>query len=107
MSEKMKIDTAEDYLGVAAWFVWTCLLFLPAMHERYTYPLDILLVMLSFLSAKYLKYAATSVILSATTYACYLFENQPVNRINAVVYTVAWLHFTYTILQNNKRQEIS
>lgn len=107
MSEKMKIDTAEDYLGVAAWFVWTCLLFLPAMHERYTYPLDILLVMLSFLSAKYLKYAAASVILSTTTYACYLFGNQQVNRINAVVYTVAWLHFTYTILQNNKRQEIS
>lgn len=106
ISVKTKIDTAEEYLSVAGWFVWTCLLFLPSMHERYTYPLDILLIILSIIDIKYLKYAVTSVILSTATYGCYMFGNQEVNRVNAVVYMVAWLHFTYTILQNNKRQEI-
>ncbi len=47
LSKKIKMDTLEDYISIAA----GCLdmfRFLPAMHERYSYPLDILLLIRNF-----------------------------------------------------------
>ncbi len=60
MSGIIKINTAEKFLGVAAWSFWALVYFLPEMHERYTYMVDILLVLLTFVSRKYLKYALLS-----------------------------------------------
>ena len=37
-------------LKLAAWSCWTCVMFLPSMHDRYTYPVDITLLILSFVS---------------------------------------------------------
>ena len=34
--------TAEHIL-VAAFFIWTCIMFLPGMHDRYDYPVTILI----------------------------------------------------------------
>lgn len=96
-----KIDSAEQYMNTVVWFVWTCLLFLPAMHERYTYPLDILLIITSFINKKYIKYAAISAVLSVSSYGYFLFANFDVDRIYALLYVAAWLHYTYTIVKQD------
>ncbi|SET46865.1 Mannosyltransferase related to Gpi18 [[Clostridium] polysaccharolyticum] len=102
MTEKKKITNLEQYLNTVAWFAWTCLLFLPAMHERYTYPLDILLMLLCFIHLKYLKYAAVSIILSTLTYGYYLFGNGAIdNKWHAIIYLIAWAHFTYMIVKQD------
>ena len=62
----------ESFLVVAAWSAWTCVLFLPGMHERYTYLADLLLVLLAIMSAKYRVYAALSVGITGITYTNYL-----------------------------------
>lgn len=41
---KKSLRTPVTLINTAIWSVWSILLFLPAMHERYTYLLDILLV---------------------------------------------------------------
>lgn len=97
MSGKVRIDTGEAFIKTAAGFLWTCILFLPAMHERYTYPLDIFLILLVFLDRRYWKYAAVSVLLSLMTYGNYLFGSGSVNQWNGVIYVVAWISFMSTI----------
>ena len=97
MSGKVRIDTGEAFVKTAGGFLWTGILFLPAMHERYTYPLDILLILLAFLDRRYWKYAAVSVLLSLTTYGDFLFGGGNVNRWNGVIYVVAWISFMLTI----------
>ena len=97
MSGKVRMDTGEAFIKTAAGFLWTCILFLPAMHERYTYPLDILLILLAFLDRRYWKYAAVSALLSLTTYGNYLFESGSVNQWNGVIYVATWISFMSTI----------
>lgn len=65
--------------------------------RRYTYPLDILLILLAFLDRRYWKYAAVSELLSLTTYGNYLFGSGSVNRWNGVIYVIAWMSFMLTI----------
>ncbi len=55
---------------------------LPAMHERYSYPLDILLLILGTLNKKYLIYAVVSVMLSTITYGHYLFGTEGNNAVS-------------------------
>lgn len=93
-----KMDTLEEFLNTAAWFVWTCVLFLPAMHERYTYPVDILLILCCFTRTKYIKYATLSCMLSLISYGAYLVGNAGITQFLVVLYVGAWVHFTYTIL---------
>lgn len=97
MSGKVRIDTGEAFVKTSGGFLWTCILFLPAMHERYTYPLDILLILLAFLDRRYWKYVAVSVLLSLTTYGDFLFGGGSVNRWNGVIYVVAWISFMLII----------
>lgn len=96
-----RIDSAEQFMNTVVWFVWTCLLFLPAMHERYTYPLDILLIIVSFIDKKYIKYTAVSAVMSLITNAGYLFEYPGLDRFCILLYVAAWLHYTYTIIEQD------
>ncbi len=98
LSGYKSIDRGENYLNTACWFVWTCVLFLPAMHERYTYLLDILLVLLCFLNKKYIKYAVLSFLLSFITYGAYLIGNEGARPVYALLFVISWLHYTYVIL---------
>ena len=98
LSGYKSIDCGESYLNTACWFVWTCILFLPAMHERYTYLLDILLVLLCFIDKKYIKYAALSFLLSFITYGAYLIGNDGIRSLYALIFIVSWVHYTYVIL---------
>ena len=68
------------------------------MHERYTYLLDILLVLLCFIDKKYIKYAALSFLLSFITYGAYLIGNDGIRSLYALIFIVSWVHYTYVIL---------
>lgn len=107
MSDKLKLENALSYVSTATWFVWTCLLFLPAMHERYTYLLDILLVVLVFLDNKYLKYAVVSVMLNIMTYCHFLFGT-PFTLIQwcSIAYIISWSHFTYTLITTSNNNDL-
>lgn len=102
LSGKKKMDSAEQFINTAAWFAWTCILFLPAMHERYTFMLDILLILLSFVNQKYIKYAMVSSGLSLFTYNIFLFGNGTLEPIHAWIYLAAWLHYSYFVLKQDE-----
>ena len=103
MSGIINLENATSYMAAAARFTWPCPLFLPAMHERYTYLLDILLVVLTFMDNKYLKYAAISILISIITNCASLFGTWHFAIQWCIIACVlAWVHFTYTLLNDNK-----
>lgn len=105
MSEKVKIISLEDYLRVATWFMWTCILFLPSMHERYTYPLDIFLILLCFINREYLKYAIYSVCLSTITYSSFLFANTSIDILMVLLYIFLYVCFSVKVFAQKERIE--
>ena len=93
-------EDPESYLILAAWCTWTCFLFLPSMHERYSYLSDLLLVLLALLSGKYLPYALAAVCISGVTYTNYL-QNYALWRVMPFlppVAAIAWAFFSFRIL---------
>ncbi len=72
MKKKTDLGNPKTYIMLAAWCVWACVLFLPEMHERYTYLLDILLILLLTLDKKFIPFAFMSESLSLITYANFL-----------------------------------
>lgn len=84
----------EDFLRYAVWVCWTMLLFLPAMHERYTYPLDILLVLLTITNVKYALFAFFEILTSLNTYGYYLFQASPHDPFFTLIQVGLWFAFT-------------
>ncbi len=101
---KKKADTSFRYISTAAWFVWVCIYFLPAMHERYAYGLDILLLITAFLDKKYIKFAVLSAALSFISYGPFLTQYGGVNMTHALIEFFALSWFTYLIMHNDKEQ---
>lgn len=83
------------FYPVAAWFVWTMLLFLPAMHDRYSYPLDVLLIIAAFGSRRYIAHAVTTALVSLALYTLHVAHGE---MVLALVFITAYLHYTWTLL---------
>ena len=96
---RKKIDTPVQFLNTAAWFVWSCVFFLPAMHDRYAYLQDILLILLAFLDRKYVKYAVVSAVMSFMAYPAYLTYLNELEELDSLILFFAWAHFTYTVFK--------
>ena len=105
-----KTNTPECFLNTAAWFVWTEIMFLPFMHERYGYITDILLLCLCFIKPKYIKYAALSIALSTLAYGTAILSTPeqpqlfPTNMsvFAAAAYIFMWIYFSYDIIKSDK-----
>ena len=106
MRNKRFFDAREDYYAIAAWFVWTMVLFLPSMHDRYAYSLDIMLFVIGFIQRRYLKYAILSMLISFYHYGHYLIDEryqEPI--VLAAVYLLAYVHFSFTLYKRLKGRE--
>lgn len=103
MKRKLDCSRPENFVSIASWFIWTCVLFLPEMHERYAYPLEILLVILTCINKDYLKYSSVAILFSLFTYGNYLFSNGGLDKYIVIIYAGCYLHFTYTILKKNSK----
>lgn len=89
------------YYPYAIWFVWTMVLFLPSMHERYSYLLDILLILSACLDRRCVKYAIVSCCISLYTYSNYIFmrdENDKAMMVVAVIFITVYAHYSYNLL---------
>lgn len=91
------MDSFEQIIELAVFVEWTCIVFLPAMHERYTYVMDLLLLMLSFINRKYLKYAFIAIGTSCISYYAYLFTNKALNLPIVILYIFVWFIYTYSL----------
>ena len=108
LNRKNVVLKSERYYAVAAWFMWSMLLFLPSMHDRYAYLLDLLLVLLACLDRRYLKYAVVTVLISLYYYGIYLFGDRGNGHVlAAIVYLVAYLHYTWALVGQVEREQVT
>lgn len=95
---KKKVHTRGIHLVMMAFLlVYTCVLLLPSMHDRYGYVYEILAIVLAVCLPKTIPLCAALIGLSLCTYNKFLFRAMPVELfwltvINLIVYFVyAWI----------------
>lgn len=94
----------KTMLLVACWTAWTCVFFLPNMHERYTYLVDIFLVLLSAVDKRYIKYALAEIAVSAMTYTNALMGGfGGVLPYASLVLLAAWAHYSYALCKSCRK----
>ena len=94
-----KPDSIKNIIELAAWSVWTCAMFLPAMHERYTYPTDILLATAALCDKKYIKFAFIEILISSLTYTAYLNNVFPQESWIAIFALGAWVFYSMEVFK--------
>lgn len=93
------------FLELASWTVYTCVMFLPSVHERYSFLVDILLIILAFVNKRYISIAIFEILNSFLGYTIYLFSS----NINIILFSyisvLTYIYFTFIFfngLLNNK-----
>ncbi len=103
--KQVALDGGRFY-AVAAWFMWSMLVFLPSMHDRYAYLLDLMLLLMACLDRRFLKYAVVAVMISLYYYGIYLFGDKGNGHVlAAVIYLVTYLHYTWTLVGDIEREK--
>lgn len=100
----IKID-GQEFLLLAIWTFWTCIMFLPGMHERYGFFVDVLLPLAVIEDRKLIPVAFLFILSSTIAYVRVLFGMA--YNFNLISYVVigAYVYFTFfvTFNRNNER----
>lgn len=102
-----RFDLMHNFVPLAAWVVWTCYLFLPAMHERYDFVVEILLLIASFISIKYLPIFMTVMIIDSIVYCNYLFNTGENTAVLSVIMLITYgIDTCLLFIKGNKKKLI-
>ena len=105
--KKVNLKSIDNFLSVACWSVWTCVLFLPSMHERYAYLVEILIVILFFVKfcskdrkdlSTVFVVACVLQLMTCIQYGRFLFQNSYMEfGLTLILHTSAYLFFSYKL----------
>ena len=104
MKRKLDCSRPENFVSIASWFYLDlCIVFLPAMHERYAYPLEILLVILTCINKDYLKYSSVVILFSLFTLWKLSVFKWGLDKYIVIIY--AGCYFTFYIYNPKKNSK--
>lgn len=94
----------EIILALAIWCIWTCVMFMPSMHERYNYISEILVLAMCSYQKKYAIVAVCMIVPIITCYSRYLFhyENYSIYIANSALYLFGYLLLSYWIFGSKR-----
>lgn len=88
-------------LLTAVWTVFTCIVFLPSMHERYAYLLDILVIIYAVVYQRDVWVALVCNMASLCGYSHYLFSYDVLDlKWVTIFYLAAYAYVTYSLLKD-------
>lgn len=94
--KKVDLRETESFLLTSIWTVFTCVMFLSSMHERYSYLLDILLIIYMMVTQKRVWLVVACNLISLTGYCSYLFAYRPLDfGITSIIYVAIYIYVTY------------
>ena len=105
MDKKEKLGNL-DILSIAFLFFFTCIYFLPNMHERYGYFLIILGLILSLLDHRMIPMYILMTVIDMITYANYFFGMKPDWQILSIINLLCYSCSTYLIIKKLTRYKI-
>lgn len=98
--KKVDLKNIETFLLTTTWTVFTCIMFLSSMHERYGYLLDIILIVYAAVSAKHLWIPIVSTLISLRGYCYYLFSYELVSlKVTAIICTALYVYITFLLVK--------
>ncbi len=104
--KKVDLKNIETFLLTTAWTVFTCIMFLSSMHERYGYLLDIILIVYAVISAKHLWIPIVSTLISLRGYCYYLFSYELISlKVTAIIYTALYVYITFLLVKTIFKQQ--
>lgn len=99
--KKVDLSNRENLMLTGIWSVFTCLMFLSSMHERYGYILDILVIVYAIAYRKHYVVAILCNLISLRGYGFYLFENYEAFTIGqaSMIYLGLYFYVTYLFVR--------
>lgn len=94
------VSDPEKLFLTSIWTVFTCLMFLSSMHERYSYLLDILLIIYVMIFRKHCFVAAAANAISLRGYAIFLFSADISLQITALFYIALYMYVTWIYVKD-------
>jgi len=85
---------------------FTCVEFLPGMHERYGFPVEILAIILAFKDRKTILMALTINVITIITYGCELFGGEMNISMLGIFNFMAYCGYLYVILHDRSSFEV-
>ncbi len=96
MYKKADIKKPENFMLTAIFTVFTCVMFLSSMHERYAYLLEILLIIYLMMNKKSLWICLACHLVTLRGYSYYLWQYEPVTiNIAALIYFCVYVYVAY------------
>lgn len=92
----------RNTLSIAFLLVYTCVLFLPAMHERYGFCYEVLAIIIVFFNKKTLLPFIFLLFLSCSTYGHYLFQTEINLSFLGAINTVVYIVYCYLLWKDAK-----
>lgn len=98
--KKVDLSDKQNFLLTSIWTVFTCIMFLSSMHERYTYLLDILLIIYVVVTAKRFWLPVACNLISLRGYSHYLFGVKAFDfKTIAIIYISIYAYVTYVFFK--------
>lgn len=88
----------RELLKGAFLIAYTCVLFLPDMHERYGYLYEILAIMLAFIDKRTILLCIVLNMLSVVTYGAYLYHTSYNDIVLAAINVATYILYLYLLL---------
>lgn len=99
--KKVDLKSTENFLIASIWTVFTCIMFLSSMHERYSYLLDILLIIYTVVTTKRVWLTVACNLVSLRGYCYYLFTFEAIDlKTTAVIYIALYAYVTYMFVKD-------
>lgn len=94
------LSDPEKFLLTSIWTSFTCLMFLSSMHERYSYLLDVLLIVYAVIFKKRFFVAAAANLISLRGYGNFMFSGAIDLRLTAVFNIGLYAYITWIYLRD-------
>lgn len=91
----------KNRLMILLWTIWTCVMFLPAMHDRYAYMLEVLFIVAVLMDIRLWPYAFVAEVATLLHYSGYLWNLPLENDLSiyiAVAYFAGYACFTAKLI---------
>lgn len=99
--KRTDLSDRNNFLLASIWTVFSCIMFLSSMHERYAYLLDILVIIYAVVNVKRVWLPIVCNLVSLRGYCFYLFTYDVLDiKITAIVYIAVYAYVSYIFLKD-------